>query len=224
MAKILLVEDDLDLSGEIVEWLTGHQHSVDVVHDGEQGVHRLLYYKYDLAIIDWMLPKATGVEICKRHRDAGGNSPILMLTGRDTISDKESGFDAGADDYLTKPFDLKELSARIRALLRRPATFTGNLLSVKDLTLEPGTHRVTKGGAEIRLLPKEFALLEFLMRHPNEVFSPDSLLDRVWSSDSDSAVDTVYTNIKTLRKKISPDSPSEIIKTVHGLGYKLVSP
>jgi len=147
----------------------------------------------------------------------------LMLTGKGTINDKEQGLDAGADDYLTKPFHLKELSARIRALLRRPVTFTGTTLKVGSLEIDPSSHRLTIEGREVNLLPKEYAILEFLMRHPNEVFSPDALLNRVWNSESEASTDTVYTYIKTLRKKVSPEAPSSIIKTVHGVGYKLES-
>lgn len=221
MAKILLVEDDLDLCASLSVWLEAEQHSVDMVHDGQEGAHRMRYYQYDLAVVDWNLPKLTGVEMCKAYRESGGHAAIIMLTGNDSVRDKESGLDAGADDYLTKPFDFAELAARIRALLRRPHVFTGTVLKAKDVILDTTTRKVKKGDAELQLIPKEFALLEFLMRHPNETFSPEALLDRVWSSDCDSSVETVYTTIKTLRKKISPESTNSIIKTAYGLGYKL---
>lgn len=221
MAKLLLVEDDHDLCESLITWLTSQNHEVEAVHDGEEGSVRLRFYKYDVAILDWNLPKRTGIEVCKEYRSHGGTTAIIMLTGNDALAEKEAGLDAGADDYLTKPFHVEELSARVRALLRRPRTFTGNVLQAKDISLDPSAHRVMNEHGEIQLLPKEFALLEFFMRHPDETFSPEALLDRVWSSESDSSVDTVYTTIKTLRKKISPGSGSDLIKTVHGVGYRL---
>lgn len=223
MAKLLLVEDDTDLSGRVNEWLCFEQHAVECVFDGIEAAQRLKFYQYELVILDWDLPKKTGIEVCKEYRSGGGLTPILMLTGKGSINDKEMGLDAGADDYLTKPFHLKELSARIRALLRRPATFTGTTLKIDLLELDPSSHKLTVDGKEVNLLPKEYAILEFLMRHPNEVFSPEALLNRVWNSESDASTDTVYTYIKTLRKKVSPSAPSSIIKTVHGVGYKLES-
>ena len=223
MAKLLLVEDDQDLSGRVTEWLNFEQHAVEAVFDGLEASERLKFYQYELVILDWDLPKKPGIDVCKEYRAGGGLTPILMLTGKGTVNDKELGLDAGADDYLTKPFHLKELSARIRALLRRPATFTGTTLKIGTLEIDPSSHQLTVDGKEVNLLPKEYAILEFLMRHPNEVFSPDALLNRVWNSESDASTDTVYTYIKTLRKKVSPEAPSSIIKTVHGVGYKLES-
>jgi DNA-binding response OmpR family regulator len=221
MAKLLLVEDDTDLSGRVTEWLSFEQHAVECVFDGLEASERLKFYQYELVILDWNLPKKTGIEVCKEFRGRGGSTPILMLTGKGSVDEKETGLDAGADDYLTKPFHLKELSARIRALLRRPVSFAGTTLKVGSLEIDPSSHKLTINGAEVSLLPKEYAILEFLMRHANEVFSPDALLNRVWNSESDASTDTVYTYIKTLRKKISPEAPSSIIKTVHGVGYKL---
>lgn len=221
MAKILLVEDDSDLSGRIYEWLSFEQHAVECVFDGQEAAERLKIYQYELVILDWNLPGKSGIDVCQEHRASSGSTPILMLTGKNSINDKETGLDAGADDYLTKPFHLKELSARIRALLRRPVTFTGTTLKAGRLELNPSSHQLRMDGREVSLLPKEYAILEFLMRHPNEVFSPDALLNRVWNSESDASTDTVYTYIKTLRKKLSPEAPSSIIKTVHGVGYKL---
>jgi DNA-binding response OmpR family regulator len=222
MAKILLVEDDTDLSGRVQEWLSFEQHAVEAVFDGLEAGQRLRIYSYEVVILDWDLPKCTGIEVCKEFRSRGGSTPILMLTGKGSINEKETGLDAGADDYLTKPFHLKELSARIRALLRRPvASYTGATLKAGPLELDPSTRRVTKSGDELTLLPKEYALLEFFLRHPNEVFSPDALLNRVWNSESDASTDTIYTYIKMLRKKITPEAPSSMIKTVHGVGYRL---
>jgi len=143
-----------------------------------------------------------------------------MLTAKTATGEKISGLDAGADDYLTKPFDVGEVSARVRALLRRPAALTGNVLKLGQIVLERDTHRVTKTGEEIQLLPKEFALLEFFMRHPSQVFSAEALLDRVWASDSEASPETIRTYIKRLRQKIDNKETPSLIQTVHGVGYK----
>jgi DNA-binding response OmpR family regulator len=221
MAKVLFVEDDSDLAGRVEKWLVHEQHTVELVFDGKEAADRMRLYKYDVVVLDWGLPSMSGLEICKEYRAAGGTTPVLMLTGKDQIADKEEGLDSGADDYLTKPFHLKELSARLRALLRRPQATVATILKLGSIELDPKNHRVTNNGEVLDLLPKEFALLEFFMKYPNEVFSPEALMDRVWSSESDSSPNTVYTYIKTLRKKISPDAPVSIIKTVHGKGYKV---
>jgi DNA-binding response OmpR family regulator len=224
MAKILLVEDEPDFSILIGEYLKTEHHVVEAVETGEDALDRLRFYKYDVVILDWMLPQLSGLEVCKRYRGTGGTTPILLLTAKKHVDEKEQGLDAGADDYLTKPFEMKELSARIRALLRRPQAFSGSVLQVGNLVLEPNTYRVTRSGDDISLLPKEFALLEFLMRHPNQVFSAEALLDRVWSSDSEASPETIRTYIKRLRKKIDLDGQPSILSTVHGVGYKLDAP
>lgn len=222
MAKILFAEDDLDLAGRVEQWLKHEHHAVETVYDGLKALESLKFFKYELAILDWGLPNMTGIEICQKYRAAGGTTPILMLTGRDQIEEKATGLDSGADDYLTKPFHVRELTSRIRALLRRPAGFTGVELKVRGIELNTATHKVSIDGNDVPLAPKEFALLEFLMKHANKVVSSDQLLEHIWSSDSDATSETIYTYIKMLRKKISPgpskDSP---IKTVHGLGYTI---
>jgi len=219
VAKVLIVEDDADLSGRVAEWLTFEKHSVEQSFDGKDADEKLRFYKYELVVLDLNLPELSGLEVCRRFRSAGGMTPILILTGKDAIHEKEEGLDAGADDYLTKPFHMRELSARIRALLRRTDTNKGlqSVLRAGELSVDTVSHMVELAGQPVQLLPKEFAILEFFIRHPNEVFSPEALLDRVWESSSDSSVDTVYTTIKTLRKKLG----STILKTVHGLGYKM---
>lgn len=222
MAKILIVEDDQELAGVLQDWLVSEHHVVDTVDNGAEADQMLRHYAFDLLVLDWDLPGMPGVQVCKNFRTRGGLTPILMLTGKSEIKDKTVGLDAGADDYLTKPFHPDELSARVRALLRRPAPVSAtNELKAGDLLLEPNTYRVTRAGKELRLLPKEFALLEFLMRHPNVVFSADALIDRVWSSESDASPDTVRTNIKRLRQKIDIEGERPMILTVHGVGYKL---
>jgi DNA-binding response OmpR family regulator len=223
MAKILVVEDDPAICSIIVDWLTHQHHTVEVSHNGLEADQYLKTYQYDVIVLDWGLPELSGVDICKRYKTAGGRAPVLMLTGKHDIEDKEEGFNAGADDYLTKPFDIKELSARIRALLRRPTNVYDNILSIRNVSLDPNNHIVTKDGAPIKLTPKEFAVLEFFMRNPNKVFKADALLDHIWNSEAGSGPETVRTCIKRLRRQIDmPDVPS-IIENVHGVGYKLAA-
>lgn len=222
MSKILLVEDEVDLSKQIKDWLHREHYLVETVDNGEIGYHQLRVSKYDLVILDWQLPGMSGIDICKKYRTAGGKSPVLMLTARSAVDDREAGLDAGADDYLCKPFHMKELSARIRALLRRAAgSPADNLLHLNDITLDPSARRVMKGGSEVKLEPKEFALLEFFMRNRNSVFSADALVDRVWESDTGISPDSIRTYIKVLRKKLDSPGSGSILTTVHGLGYRL---
>lgn len=221
MAKILVVEDDVSLCNAIGDYLALDHHKTEFVNDGQEAIQRLKVYGYDLIILDWELPKASGVEILKDFRGRGGMTLILMLTGRDAIGDKEVGLDAGADDYLTKPFHAKELQARVRALLRRPQTMTGPVLQVGDLSLDLTNYVVKRGAEEIRLLPKEFTLLEFMMRHPSRVFSSEALLNHAWSDESDSTAGALTTCIGRLRKKIDVEGKPSMIRTVHGVGYTL---
>ncbi len=222
MAKILVVEDDVDLAAMVVDWLKFEHYSVELVYSGTEGLDRLQSSEYDAIILDWELPGLTGIEICQQFRAEGGITPVVMLTGKDLVSDKLTGLDAGADDYLTKPFNMKELSARLRAVLRRPAGLLDNVLKVGQLELEPTKYLVRKAGVELQLLPKEFSLLEFFMRHPNQVFSADALIQRVWMSDSEATGDAIRTCLKRLRKKLDDnDDANPIIQTVHGVGYRL---
>jgi DNA-binding response OmpR family regulator len=219
MAKILLVEDDRDLANLVVNILNVERHTVEAVTDGPEALGRLKMFKYELVILDWMLPGLSGMDICTEFRARGGNTPILMLTTKSLPEEKERALDSGADDYLTKPFHHKELTARIRALLRRPQTVSAKVLQIGDVVLDPKTMKVFKNAEEIHLLPKEFSLLELFLRYPNQVFSGDALLDRVWASESSASVDTVRTYIKTLRKKIDAKDGTSLIRTVHGVGY-----
>lgn len=223
MAKILVIEDDDDLLESITEVLRGENHIVEAVCEGDEGLQRLQVYDYDLAILDWGLPGLDGIEICKQYRAAGGRSMILMLTGRSAVGDRGHGLDSGADDYLTKPFNFKELLARVRALLRRAGSVptAEELLQCGNVALNPSSHVVTKEGLEVSLSRKEYALLECFLRDPKRVFSVDVLLRDIWSDTPGASTATVRTHIKTLRKKIDTEGAATLIDTVHGVGYKL---
>lgn len=223
MAKILLVEDENPIASMISEWLTREKHTVDVLDNGADALNWLSNASYDVAIIDWGIPELSGVDLCTQFRSKGGKTPILMLTGKDTLKDKLTGLDSGADDYLTKPFDLQELSARVRALLRRPPECNENVLKVMDIELDMVCRTVTKAGREIRLAPKEFAILECFMRNPNQVFSSDNIVSKVWSTDSEAAPDLIRPYINRLRAKLDEDGTQSVIETVHGMGYKLAT-
>lgn len=221
MSRILVVEDEEGLSGAIREWLEDEYYVVTVSNDGKSALNRLFNESFELVLLDWMLPGLNGIDVCKKYRESGGATPILMLTAKTTMSSKEAGLDSGADDYLTKPFDMRELSARVRALLRRPQTQPRIVLEVYDIKLDRNSRRVTKAGQIVRLLPKEFLLLEVMLEHYGQVLSTDELIDHVWGADSNIAPDTVRSHLKALRKKVdSPEHPS-VIKTVHGMGYKI---
>ncbi len=221
MAKILVVEDYPPMSEAIADWLEQESHQVETVGSGNNALDLLRVYKYDVVILDWMLPGVSGIDVCKQFRSRGGTTPILMITGRDTSDDKEAGLDTGADDYLVKPVDFKELSARIRALLRRVSSLTSNVLAAGPLQLDLTTHEVTRDGKLLHLSPTELSMLEFFMRHPKQVFTAEALLERVWKSDGLTSLDTIRSFIRMLRKKIDVDGRPSIISTIHGAGYKL---
>ncbi|MBS2002901.1 MAG: response regulator transcription factor [Cyanobacteria bacterium SZAS LIN-5] len=221
MPKILLADDDVQLCNIIRGWLLQDNHNVEMVHTGLDAIERLKISEYDLVVLDITMPLMDGMQVLSDFRASGGTTPILMLTGQDSIQDKERGFDAGADDYLTKPFHGKELTARIRALLRRPPAYTGNVLTFANLKLDKNNYAVLVDSNKVSLLPKEFDLLEFFMRNPNRVFAPETILTRVWAADSEATVEAVTTCIKRLRKKIDVEGTPSLINTIRGAGYKL---
>ncbi len=182
MAKILLIEDDDEMSATVAKWLTLERHLIDIARTGDYGLEMLLSGSFDIVVCDVNLPGIDGFEICKRFRNSGGKTPIIMLTGQGHINDKEAGFSAGADDYLTKPFSVRELGFRIRALLRRPETYHGTI-AIRNLVLNLNERKIFLDEKLIALLPTDYALLEFFMHHPGETFSTDTLISRVWSTD-----------------------------------------
>lgn len=222
MAKILIVEDDLPLAEGILDALQ-EQHVVELVQTGKEAADRLKLYSYDLVILDWGLAdNVSGVEVCSNYRAAGGSSPIIMLTGRGDVVDKETGLDCGADDYVTKPFNIRELMARVRARLRRPAPILGKELDAGPLRLDLQEMSLTKDGARIELLPKEFSLLEFFFKNPNQFFTAEAILDRVWSSESETSPDIVRVYITRIRKKIDTPGKPSLIETKRNAGYMFV--
>ncbi|MBX9669923.1 MAG: response regulator transcription factor [Candidatus Obscuribacterales bacterium] len=223
MAKVLLVEDELDLASLINNWLAREHHLVEVAHDGATALHKLKVAKYDVIILDVMLPGMNGFEVCRQYRQSRGATPILFLTAKSSLQDKELGFLAGADDYLTKPFHLKELEYRVKALLRRGSVAGSNTFQIGDVLVDSDQHKVLKDGVEVHLLPKEFRLLEFFVRHPQRVFSPEELLENVWESETSAHNDSVRGHITRLRKKLDTPGQPSIIATVYGVGYKLQS-
>lgn len=223
MAKILVVEDNHEMAKNILEHLKEEKHVADWAECGDAALTLLASYPFDLIILDVMLPDMRGTEVCTRYRNQQGETPILMLTGMNTIDAKEKGLDAGADDYLTKPFDLRELSARIRALLRRPQVLRSDALNARKVVLDTQTLRVTRAGEPVKLLAKEFALLEYLLRRKDQVLSVEDLLNNVWKSDSESSPDAVRQTIKRLRTKIDVEGEPSLITTVVGLGYTIES-
>ncbi|HEY9720267.1 MAG TPA: response regulator transcription factor [Trichormus sp.] len=219
MAKILVVEDQQHFVDLINDWLSAEGYLVDCASTGSDALRLLKQCEYDLIVLDVNLPAVSGLDVCRAFRHRGGTTPIIMLTVNQTIDDKEFGFDAGADDYLTKPFHVRELSARVKALLKRGGMpQQGSVLRAGTIEVNPQEHKVTKDGVTIDLMPKEFALLEFLMKHPNQVFNADTLVQRVWPSSSQATPETIRSHITRIRQKLSDDS---LIVTVHGLGYKL---
>lgn len=220
MPKILIIEDDSGLNRMIRDWLTFERNEVDYAENGTDGLEKLQCYEYDCVILDWEMPDLSGIEVLKKFRAQGRSTPVLLLTGKTNITEKEQGFDSGADDYLTKPFHMKELSARLRALMRRVSINVSTVVESRGIRLDSASFRVKRGEEDVQLLPKEFALLEFLMRHADQVFSAETLLNRVWSSDSDATIDAITTCIKRIRKKLDREGDPSVIKTVHGVGYK----
>lgn len=221
--RILIVEDEVKLAQSLKKGLEREGYAVDYILDGESGQRRIeINHKdYDAIVLDLMLPKKDGFEICKSVREQNIVTPILVLTARDATDDKVTALDAGADDYLVKPFSLEELSARLRALLRRPEQLIPQELEVRDLRLDPVTRKVYRNGNEIPLTLKEFSLLEYLMRHPDQVLTREQILDHLWDFAFDSFSNVVDVHVKNLRKKVDGDYHEKLLETIRGVGYRI---
>jgi DNA-binding response OmpR family regulator len=221
--KILLVEDDEQLAEALVEVLTDKQHyTVDHVTDGETGWEFIQATSYDLIVLDIMLPKLDGISLCRRLRRAKHMTPVLILTARDTSRDRVIGLDVGADDYVVKPFDLPELFARIRALLRRGNTNLSPVLEWRGVLLDPSNCQVTYGGQLLHLTPKEYSLLDLLLRQKGRLVSRSAIIERLWTFDDPPSEETVKVHLKTLRRKLKvAGAPGNLVEAVYGLGYRL---
>jgi heavy metal response regulator len=222
--RILLVEDDSSVSGFIVRGLREERYAVDLATDGEMGLAMAETTPYDIIILDVMLPKLNGIDVCRRLRAQRQTTPILLLTARDAIADRVTGLDTGADDYLTKPFAFAELLARIRALLRRGSSQPILHMKIADLELDPVSHRVWRAGQDIVLTNKEYSLLEYLMRNTGRVLTRTAITEHVWDIHYESVTNIVDVHIKTLRSKMDRDFSPQLIHTVRGVGYVLKIP
>jgi len=220
--RVLVVEDQIKMAELLKRGLQGEGYAVDLAHTASEALWLGTENPYDVVLLDIMLPEGSGIEVCRGLREAGRWAPVLMLTARDAVDDRVAGLDAGADDYLPKPFSFAELLARMRALLRRGQPQRPSLLNVGDLVLDPGAQQVTRAGAPIELTGKEYSLLEYFMRHPGQVLSRTRLIEHVWdiAYESDSNVVDVY--VSYLRNKIDRPFGRESLETVRGAGYMLL--
>ncbi len=221
--RVLIVEDEHKIANSIKQGLEQENFAVDVAYDGENGFDLATSEPYDVLVLDRMLPKMEGAEIARKLREQKIHTPILILTAKGQVKDRVEGLDAGADDYLTKPFAFEELLARVRALTRRPRQTIDDNLKVGNLTLNPRTFDVKRGSTPITLSSREFALLEYLMRHPNQVLTKDQIINHVWNYESDVLPNTIEVYIGYLRKKVDEpfkDTPN-LIQTIRGFGYKI---
>ncbi len=222
--RVLLVEDEKRIAGFIKQGLQEEQYAVDVVFDGESALDLPSGAEYDLIVLDVMLPKKDGVEVCRALRERGERTPVLMLTARDAVEDRVRGLDSGADDYLVKPFAFAELLARIRALLRRGSAITSTQIRVGDLVLDTLTRRATRGDRTVELTAREYALLEYLMRNAGQVLSRTQILNHLWNYDFLGSSNVVDVYIGYLRRKIDEGFPTRLLRTVRGSGYRIEEP
>lgn len=219
--RMLVVEDDPSLHKIITRRLNENGYAVDDCYDGEEALDYLMMSEYDLVLLDWMLPKKDGTEVLREYRDKGGKAPVIMLTAKDSIADRVDGLDAGADDYLTKPFAFDELMARIRAMMRRNSGEKTSDISIGDLTMHVLSHTVTRAGKEIDLTSKEYSLLEYMLRNVGIVLTRTQIADHVWNYDFDYDSNVVDVYIRYLRNKIDEGFDYPLIHTVRGCGYVL---
>lgn len=219
--RLLLAEDEKMLSEALVEMLNHNNYSVDAVYNGQDAIDYLLAADYDAAILDIMMPKKSGIEVVKELRQAGKNTPVLMLTAKSQIEDRVEGLDSGADDYLTKPFAIKELLARIRAITRRQPELTNPNVSFRDLTLSRADFLLSGPQGQVRLANKEYQMIEMLMTNSRQVISTERFMEKVWGYESETTINVVWVNISSLRKKIAELGAHVQIKAARGVGYIL---
>jgi DNA-binding response OmpR family regulator len=219
--RILVVEDSRRLAGIIKRGLLGEGYAVDNAYDGEEAEYMAETTPFDVIVLDIMLPKKDGVAVCRDLRAKGVNTPILMLTAKDSVEDKVTGLDSGADDYLVKPFAFAELLARLRALLRREVLPKTQKLQVGDLALDPQNREVWRDGSRVDLTAKEYAILEYFLRHPNAVVTRTMLGESVWNYEFDGISNIIDVYVRRLRRKIDLDGRDSLIQTVRGAGYRL---
>ncbi|ARV59659.1 DNA-binding response regulator [Nostocales cyanobacterium HT-58-2] len=222
--RILVVEDDIEQLEPLQGLLSEAGYIVDGVEDGETAQWLLSHKEYDLLILDWMLPTISGLSLCRQYRQAGKTAPVLMLTAKDTTSDKVTGLDAGADDYIVKPADLVELLARVRALGRRSPQWLGDILRMADLELHLTRLVVERGHASVELSPREAQLLEYLMRHPNQVLTRNQIEEALWDWGMEPESNALTVLVRKLRHRLHFVGAANWIKTVYGMGYSLKSP
>jgi len=218
--KVLLIEDDEKLSNSIKEGLKQFNFRVDIAKDGEEGLYLSSNNAYDVLIVDWMLPKISGIELIKQLRRQNITTPALILTAKSDIEDKVEGLSV-ADDYLTKPFDFDELVARLKALYRRSKNINENVLKIGDLELNPDTKEVKRGGKHIDLTAKQFELLKYLMINKNKIVTPEMIADNLWEMDDEINSNVINVYISHIRKKIDKDYDKKLIKTIRGMGFKI---
>ncbi len=219
--RILAVEDEPGIAQFVRQGLSEAGYAVDVARDGEEGLDYALAAEYDAIVLDVLLPRMDGLSLLRELRDRGIKTPVLLLTARDAVDDRVQGLDAGADDYLVKPFAFPELLARIRALLRRPPLQAGTVLHVGDLEMDTARREVRRAGRTIELSPREFALLEYLMRHPRQILSRTQIAEHVWNFDFYNESNVVDVYIGYLRRKVDHGFDQPLIHTVRGVGYQL---
>ena len=219
--RLLLAEDEEDLSKALVAVLKYNNYSVDAVYDGEEALSYIEAGNYDGVILDIMMPKLDGISVLKKVRANGNSIPILLLTAKAEIDDKVEGLDSGADDYLTKPFSMKELLARIRVMTRRQSDTTDSILRYGNISLNRATYILSCGEKEIRLSNKEYLMLEMLLANPGQVISTEQFMDKIWGFDSDAELNVVWVNISYIRKKLASIGASVLIKAIRGLGYSV---
>ncbi len=219
---ILVVEDEHKITRFIQRGLEIEHYTVDVAYDGEEALNKLSVNDYDLIILDLMLPKKDGIEVCKEIRDKKIDAPVIMLTARDTIEDRVKGLDQGADDYIVKPFAFGELLARIRALLRREKTVKRSVLQIADLVLDPATHEVIRAGKTLPLTSKEYRLLDYFMRRPGQVCTRTMIGEHIWGYNFVDSSNVIDVSVSNLRKKVDGNFSPQLIKTVRNVGYKII--